>query len=322
MVSSIPEFPKVLGVKKIVYIMSDNRSGSTLLDQLLGAHEKMMSLGEVHHLCAYALQDRSLYNPVHPLECSCGKVVEQCVFWSHVEQELGQPLGSLLLKPRFFERSGDVMSLSQRARRFFRSTAANNPQLLRYAPIARILNAQRVAMDSFALYDAVFEQTSATYLIDSSKSPFRFRMLYDEQPRRLCAIILGRDYRGVVHSSMKRGWGLESSARTWARCMRQINELTKDIPPQARIRVRYEDLCADPRAELSRICDFLNLNFSEEMLCRPSGNVHHIGGSPSKFDPDRTRIKLDQSYSEAFTLKQLTTMKEIAGEAAAAWGYE
>ena len=42
-------------MKKIVYIMSDNRSGSTLLDQLLGAHESVTSLGEVHHLPAYAL---------------------------------------------------------------------------------------------------------------------------------------------------------------------------------------------------------------------------------------------------------------------------
>ena len=146
-------------------------------------------------------------------------------------------------------------------------------------------------------------------------------MLYDAQPRRLYAIILGRDYRGTVHSRMKRGRDLETSVRTWARCMRQIEELTKDIPAQQRIRVRYEDLCADPRAELSRICDFLKLDFSEKMLSRPAGNVHHIGGSPSKFDPGRRKIELDQSYLNAFTAEQLATMKEIAGEAAVNWGY-
>jgi len=292
-----------------------------LLDQLLGAHERMMSLGEVHHLRAYALQDRSLYNPAHPLECSCGTVVERCVFWSRVERQLGQPFGSLSLKPSFFGRSDGVMSFAQRVRNFVRHTVAENPQLLRYAPIAGLLNGRRVAKDSFALYDAVFMQTSATYLIDSSKSPFRFRMLYDDQPRRMCAIILGRDYRGTVHSKVKRGRDLETSVRTWARRMRQMNELTDDIPSNQWIRVRYEDLCDNPRDELTRICQFLQLEFSVEMLSRPSDNVHHLGGSPSKFDPARKKIKLDQSYLDAFTAEQLATMKEIAGDAAVDWGY-
>ena len=309
-------------MRKIVYIISDNRSGSTLLDQLLGAHEQMISLGEVHHLQAYALQDRSLYNPAHPLECSCGTVVEKCHFWSQVEEQLRQPLRSLVLKPRFFESPDDATSFAKRVRRLVRFTVADNPQLLRYALIGRLLDGRRVAKDSFALYDAIFEQTTARYVIDSSKSRFRFRLLYEYEPDRMCAVVLGRDYRGTVYSRMKRGRDMETSVRTWVRCMRQIDELTQDIPAEQRIRVRYEDLCADPVAELSRICGFLKVDFSDEMLSRPSGNVHHLGGSPSKFDPDRTKIKLDQSYRGAFTPEQLATMREIAGEAAADWGYE
>ena len=177
-------------------------------------------------------------------------------------------------------------------------------------------------MDSFALYDAVVEQTSATCLIDSSKSPFRFRMLYDVQPCRMYAIILGRDYRGTVYSKVKRGRDVETAVRTWARCMRQFDELSNGIRAKQQIRVRYEDLCNDPRAELTRICEFLQLDFSEELLSRPSDNVHHLGGSPSKFDPGRKKIKLDQSYLDAFTVQQLAAMKEIAGEVAAEWGYE
>ena len=65
--------------KKLIYIMSDNRSGSTLLDQLLGGNPSIMSLGEVHHLTAYALDDRGIYDPVHPLVCSCGQF--SWMFW-------------------------------------------------------------------------------------------------------------------------------------------------------------------------------------------------------------------------------------------------
>ena len=318
----MPGCSKVAGVKKIVYIMSDNRSGSTLLDQLLGAHESVVSLGEVHHLRAYALQDRSLYNPVHPLECYCGNVVDECSFWRNVEQRLGRPFGTLVLKPRFFGWSDGALTFLQRIRNRLRGFVGRNPQIVLSAPISKLLNGPRVAQDSFALFDAIFDQTTATNLIDSSKSPFRFRMLYDDQPDRMCAIMLGRDYRGTVHSYVKRGQDVEASTRSWVLRMRQIEQLTADIPKDQLIRVRYEDLCADPRAELTRICQFLKLEFSENLLSRPSDDVHHLGGSPSKFDPGRQKISLDQSYLDAFTVGQLATMKDIVGETAADWGYE
>ena len=104
--------------------------------------------------------------------------------------------------------------------------------------------------------------------------------------------------------------------------MQQIKQLTKDVPKDQLIRVRYEDLCGDPRSELSRICKFLNLEFSENMQSRPTDNLHHIGGSPSKFDPDRKKIELDQSYLHAFSGQQLATMRDIVGDAAADWGYD
>lgn len=301
--------------------MSDNRSGSTLLDQLLGAHKSIISLGEVHHIRAYALQDRSLYNPAHPLECSCGSTVASCGFWSRIEKQLGQEFENLVLKPRFFGFSEGVSTLPHRVRNFIRRFVEDNPQNALHSPIARLLDGPRVAKDSFALFEAVFDETTADYLIDSSKDPFRFRFLYDHQPLRMRAIMLGRDYRGTVHSKMKRGRSLETGVQTWVRRMRQMKELTGDMPMHQQIRVRYEDLCDDPRAELTRICRFLDLEFSEKMLSRPMDNVHHLGGSPSKFDPSRSKIKLDQSYLDAFSTGQLATMKEIVGDDAADWGY-
>ena len=67
-----------------IFVLSDVRSGSTLLDQCLGAHKQIASLGEVHWLPAYAAQDRSKYNPVHELVCTCGKAIDKCVFWTAV----------------------------------------------------------------------------------------------------------------------------------------------------------------------------------------------------------------------------------------------
>ena len=88
-----------------IFVLSDVRSGSTLLDQCLGAHEQVASLGEVHWLPAYASQDRSLYNPYTSLYAPAVSTIGQCVFWSAVRTRLGRPFESLELHSGFSQRA-------------------------------------------------------------------------------------------------------------------------------------------------------------------------------------------------------------------------
>jgi hypothetical protein len=285
---------------KIIYILSDVRSGSTLLDQLLGAHPRTASLGEVNNLKAYALQDRSIYNPAHPLDCSCGKSFATCEFWSAAEKTLGRPFAELKLMPDLTGHAGRL--------------------LRKYPRLFRLLICiwRRVGHDSFDLYDVVFDSSKADYLVDSSKNPFRFRTIYNAGPSRVIPLVLTRDYRAVVHSKMKRGASMKGGMYGWVSRMRQIAVMTADIP--ATIHVSYEDLCRDPRAELERIFTAIGLPFSEDCLSRPEVS-HHIGGSPSKFDPAKRQIRLDDKYLSAFTDSELAVMRTIAGPIATDFGY-
>jgi hypothetical protein len=104
--------------------------------------------------------------------------------------------------------------------------------------------------------------------------------------------------------------------------MEQIDALTRDLPGDRVHRLKYESLCESPSVELSRLCQFLGLAFSETMLRRPStGNAHHIGGSPSKFDESRAAITLDRSHEGAFASGQLTQMRRLVGNVADRWSY-
>jgi hypothetical protein len=58
------------------------------------------------------------------------------------------------------------------------------------------------------------------------------------------------------------------------------------------------------------------------MMTRPSLHVHHLGGSPSKFDPTRKSVSLDQSYLHFFADVDIERMRKIVGTLAADWGYE
>lgn len=307
---------------KIVYVLSDVRSGSTLLDQLLGGHVQAISLGEIHHLVAYAVQDRAMYNPRHPLNCSCGNGIDKCVFWKSVEKELGRPLKSLQLKLDNINRAKARGFPDRLIRSIVRRLAEIGPKTFSNPLLEKYLNRQVVAEDSFELYDAIFRLRNVAYLIDSSKSPLRFRALYEYQPKRMIALILARDYRGTVYSKMKRGSDLRASASSWAARLTQIKQFTFDVPERQILRVRYEDLCIDPRKEMTRLCSFLNLDFSDDLLSRPTDNVHHLGGSPSKFDSKKKAIKLDESYVNAFSNEDLAIMKSLVGTVAREWGYD
>jgi hypothetical protein len=302
--------------------MSDNRSGSTLLDQLLGANPSIMSLGEVHHLAAYALQDRSIYDPVHPLVCSCGYAVPNCTFWSGVEDRLGQPLSSLRMKLRLFDRRRHKYAAKRFTKRTVRNVLDRYPKLLSTILFRAILSSKQLARDSFDLFDAAFDASGVRYLVDSSKSTNRMRTLYDHKPERLIVIMLARNYKGTVHSKMKRGVSMEQAIESWTRQIVAMKKVVDDIPKKQVIRVKYEDLCANPAEELNRICGMLDVDFSEEMLSRPSDGVHHLGGSPSKFDPNQTDIAFDDSYLTAFSVEQLEFMKTVVGDAARDWGYD
>ena len=195
------------------------------------------------------------------------------------------------------------------------------PEVFRLSAIQGAFSASAVARDSLELFDAVCRVTGKDYCVDSSKSAFRYRALYEADPARTLAVILVRDYRAVVHSKIKHGNNLEAAALGWRSKMRQIEALTRDVPATRKFQLRYESLCENPEEELKRLCDFIGVEFSSSMLQRPTDNVHHIGGSPSKFDPRRTRIAIDTSAKGAFQSAELEKMRRLVGPMAVRWGY-
>jgi hypothetical protein len=292
---------------RLLFVLSDMRSGSTLLDQLLGAHPEITSLGELHWLAAYVTQDRGMYDPDHELVCTCGRPVRECPFWGAVARCLRRPLESLQLQV-VFTRAG-------------RYLAHHLPGICRYQLLRRMLTGSRMVEDTIALVDCLFKVSQRRFLVDSSKSPYRFRAIHDARPAQVLGLILTRDYRAVVHSKMKRGQSLESAAIGWRNRMRQIAVLTDDLPRDRICCLRYEDLCQYPRREIERLCGFLGIAFTSAMLHRPTAGIHHIGGSPSKFDTTRTDIAIDDAHESAFTASELDHLASLVGNMADRWGY-
>ncbi|SCZ67306.1 sulfotransferase [Thiohalomonas denitrificans] len=62
--------------RTILYILAYGRSGSTLLDWLLGSHPSIVSSGEIGRL-PVALYDRT----TRPRYCGCGEYIDECEVW-------------------------------------------------------------------------------------------------------------------------------------------------------------------------------------------------------------------------------------------------
>jgi hypothetical protein len=81
-------------------------------------------------------------------------------------------------------------------------------------------------------------------------------------------VVLVRDGRDVAISLRKMPFGPNNAwaaAPWWARGIRAGEEAQR-AHPDAVLTVRYEDLARDPRAVVPRICEFLGLDYSDEML--------------------------------------------------------
>lgn len=69
---------------QVAYIGGYGRSGSSLLDALLGSRQGVVSGGEVCQLFAWCAQGRS---------CSCGRPLRDCPFWGPVVQDVEAETG-------------------------------------------------------------------------------------------------------------------------------------------------------------------------------------------------------------------------------------
>lgn len=80
---------------------------------------------------------------------------------------------------------------------------------------------------------------------------------------------LVRDGRDCVASLTQMRWwphGIYGAVATWVHSVDLARRAQRRLPADAFLEVRYEDLVADPRAQLERLCAFLGEEFEETML--------------------------------------------------------
>lgn len=272
---------------RVVYVGGSGRSGSTVLDMMVGGHSRALSLGQLDQLRQWVATDNV---------CTCGQPLYTCPLWSAV-------LGPEPPEP---DRVPPALNVDGQVNKVLRTL----PFLLGRTGVG---TSDPEAAQTWHLLERVAAVSGASVLVDSSKTVLRFARLTaePERARRLLLVHIVRDPRGYVASRVfpkpapsARGFvGLtEAQPRHKAIADWLVqNTLTYLVGrlrhPDRYLVVTYETLVAQPVDTLSRIMGRLGLGFERGMLPPKSREDYHlIGGNSSRLA--FAELRLDTSWKE------------------------
>lgn len=302
---------------KVIYIAGAGRSGSTVLDTILGNHPEIESLGEVVNA------PRAWENPSE--YCACGIVAGNCPFWNDVRSRwkaIGPSIGSV-------SNWKGLQARYERLRWVYRSYLNKYLQTASFREYAKGIE---------ALYTAIAHKTGKQFIVDSSKNPVRALALTRMKSIELVLIHLIRDGRGVAWSYNKPykknpkkgiqfdmlGLPVWRSALGWI-ISNKITEVAKGQLPEGKsLRIFYEDFVQEPERTLLNIGGLCGLDFSSVISDLQNNKVmkvgHTIAGNRVRMD-GAIKLRADLEWKKYLSHKQLRLFWLFAGRMASRYGY-
>lgn len=280
----------------IVFIAGSGRSGSTLVERMLGEIHGFVNVGELI----------DIFRRVHAGDelCGCGERFSLCAFWREVGDRAFGGWNSAL-----------VVQMSQLQARVARQR--HIPQLLSPFQRRSFQDSLAAYQDQYAkLYKAIALTAGARVVVDASKWPAQALAL-SRGPINLRVIHVVRDVRGVAWSMNKRDLvrphapgerevmfhqGVAVAAARWAVCQSEVDAVRLSGTPT--VLLPYETLAGAARSAISHSLDELDLTVADDELGHLGsgeaylGSSHGLSGNPSRFTAGVTPLRLDEEWRE------------------------
>jgi len=307
--------PSAADTPVFVGVETSSYSGATLLAFLLNAHPRIASIGELNGLIPS--EDPASYL------CSCGKKIQACEFWQSVRDEMSQRGFQFEVSDFGTEFRLNGPEWMQRLRvGSFRNATLNSMRdlVLQTLPPER-RQFQVLVTRNRALIETILALTGKHVFVDTSKDHLRVRALKMFSPYDVRVIHLVRDPRGVAASRLRRGVRIDAreAARQWVRLHTRLQTTHANAKSNQYIRIRYEDLCQNPRATLRQLYAFCGMDPRATVMDWHS-TPHHIVGNAMRLD-NLDAIKLDERWRELLSESQQKEIWQIAGALGTQYGY-
>ncbi len=275
---------------KVLYLAGSGRSGSTLIDVILGQVPGFSAIGESRDLWEYGIRDNR--------PCGCGEPVRGCPIWQAVleEMQLTEPF------------DGEQMSAW---RERFARTKRLVPMLLRgkkYVEGEDISTYLRVVE---SMFHAVARVTGSRVIVDGSKWQTYGFLLSNIESIDLYVLHLVRDPRACAFSWQRKKeidpgnyLAIQSPLFTtsfWAVWNPAIRAMFKNNAKRYMF-MRYEDFVKAPRDKFGEILRFIGADQGTTPFVNEDsvsvGPTHSIEGNIARFQSGEIQIKADSEWQE------------------------
>lgn len=255
--------------KQLIYILSDERSGSTALDYVLSTHPDLMTVGELRLLNHF--YNKKGKSRLAKWRCTCGVNVSECPFWDEVLGHTIQTTGGI---------AQDVTTMV--------GEAGESCNIL-------------------AVYDSIYALHEKS-IIDSSKHLRQLEYIVAHSTGWDIRIIhLTRDPVGVVESKIKWSRKLNGSSRSkynylvkWFFRQLRTKHFLKSIDSRMWTSIRYEDFILGSDGCLSHISEFIGLQ-NKFKIERNLSDLHTIAGTPTKVYQSQFRLDCSLRKESRYT---------------------
>ncbi len=302
----------------VVFIAGYARTGSTLLERLLGQIDGFQSFGELRHVWARSFGENQL--------CGCGRPFHECPFWTEVVRRAYG--GFDRIDPLVVERVRTSVD-----------AFANGPRIILGGwPAGYRRRLTRYAAFLEPLYSAIRDVSGARFIVDASKDPQYAYVLRTIPALDVRVVHLIRDSRAVAYSwrrvrerpeifwerRMMPRYPAVRTALAWAGTNLGAELAGRIGMPY--VRVRYEDLATSPEEQLRRIIDRLSLGDRPDLGFIDGGSAqlrpsHTVSGNPMRFATGRVPIRLDDEWRTAMLGRDQTLVRALTRGALQRYGY-
>src|SRR5689334_6468389 len=328
---------RMTGGLRVLYLGGLGRSGSTLIERLIGQLPGVCSVGELVHLWQRGVLAGE--------RCGCGAPFHDCPFWRRV--------GTIAFGGWH---DADAYRISALRRQVDRN---------RFIPLLATSDgppAFRRALHEYLsvylrLYNAVAEVSGCRIVVDSSKLASLAFCLHRCGGLDLRVLHVVRDSRAVAYSWMKHVSRPDvappgSDDRLARKTVAAHTYMTKYPPASAALRwniqnsalhalartrtptllVRYEDMVRDPELVLREVAAFAGVPVSDEALRFLGGGngaghhaelgaAHTVSGNPVRFLSGRVPIHQDDAWLAAMPTRQRRAVTALTLPLLGRYGY-
>jgi len=279
----------------LIYILSNGRSGSTLLDLILGSSPNAWTLGEAQMLPLDYIQNVQF--------CGCGAPIKDCEFWQTVCPEIPLLKGRYPIEYfRIPERKGKVLRW----------------ELLDDLRMGKV-NQYHEAIEEYGKFNAQYLQavlkeaqnrkgSTVKWLVDASKDPYRLFWLQQSGYFDIRVIHLTKHPNAFVYSMVKGQLpkATQKVIRMSGRWLIENAIFTRlcnaSFSKNYHIHLRYEDLASQPDLTSQYLENWLDIQLPSlgSKTFRQSEN-HAISGNAIRGRIDE--IKLDDKWKYSLPLQ-------------------